>query len=301
MPISAQSHKLYDRPWLLLALCALFWAGNAVAGKLAIGQISPMTLTCARWTCACLLLAMIMPRRLAADFIIIRPRLPFVLAMGMLGFTGFNAFLYLAALHTNGVNLLIIQGAIPVLILVAAGLLRHERVGHLQIMGVGLTMVGVAVTATQGHLERLLDLKLNIGDLMMLGASLCYALYALLLRRRPPVSGLSLLFYLSIGGALSAGLALLVEINQGASFFPTPKGLAILAYCILFPSILSQVFFLRGVELIGAARAGLCVNLIPVFGALLMVLAGEPFLWSHAVALILVLSGVAVAEQAKQR
>ena len=77
---------------------------------------------------------------------------------------------------------------------------------------------------------------------------------------------------------------------------------AIILYVTLFPSLLSQIFFIRGVELIGANRAGLFINLVPVFGAgLAILLLGEVFRLYHAVALALVLGGIALAETSSRR
>jgi drug/metabolite transporter (DMT)-like permease len=289
--------RLYGRPWLLLSLCALFWAGNAVAGKLAIGHISPMMLTALRWIGACAVLMLIGGRPILADIKAHRRHLPFLFLLGGIGLTGFNAFLYLAALTTDGMNLMIIQGAIPIMILVGAALFLRQPFGPVQMIGVVLTMAGVVLTATRGEPQKLLALAFNHGDLLMLLASLCYAAYALLLKRRPAMPAAAFFLAVCMGAALSAVAALAVEIGAGLTFMPTARGWAILAYCIAFPSLLSQLFFIRGVELIGAARAGLCVNLIPVFGAVLMVAAGEPFVWSHALALVLVLAGVMIAER----
>jgi len=70
----------------------------------------------------------------------------------------------------------------------------------------------------------------------------------------------------------------------------------------MFPSILAQVFYIRGVELIGANRAGLFINLVPIFGTLLaIVLLGETFHAYHAVAMAMVLGGITVAEVSGRR
>ena len=68
-------------------------------------------------------------------------------------------------------------------------------------------------------------------------------------------------------------------------------------YAGIFPSLLSQVLYVRGVEMIGANRAGLFINAIPVFGTLLSVLlVGETLHLFHILALLLVLGGIAIAE-----
>jgi drug/metabolite transporter (DMT)-like permease len=293
--------RWYDRPWLLLSLTALFWAGNAVAGRLSVGEISPMTLTLLRWTGACLVLLAWRGKHLRAVWPAVQPRIGFVLFLGAVGFTGFNALLYGAAHWTSGINLLIIQGAIPGLIMLGTGLAFGERIGVMQVTGMMATMLGVVLTASDGSLERLTKLAFNAGDLLMLGACLCYAAYALLLRKRPAVPGLDLFFFLALGAALTAVVALAVEQAVIGFAWPTVRGWLIVVYCVIFPSICSQIFFIRGVELIGAARAGLCVNLIPVFGAVLMVGIGEPFTMSDAVALAFVLGGVTLAERFRPR
>jgi drug/metabolite transporter (DMT)-like permease len=288
--------RFYNFPWLLLSLTALFWAGNAVAGRLALGDISPMQLSFLRWSLAALIMFVVRREGVMTAWPLVRPKLGFVLFLGALGFMGFNAFLYLAAHRTEGVNLLILQGAIPILILLGATLLFGERIGPIQIIGTLITVIGVMVTATNGSLARLMSLTFNSGDLLMFCSTLCYAGYALLLRKRPAVPALDLFFYLALGATLASLAALALETAWQGWVWPSALGWLLVAYCTLLPSICSQIFFLRGVELIGAARAGLCVNLIPVFGAVLMVAIGEPFTLSDGVALILVLGGVALAE-----
>jgi drug/metabolite transporter (DMT)-like permease len=150
----------------------------------------------------------------------------------------------------------------------------------------------------KADLEVLRTLALNIGDVWMLIACVFYAGYTLGLRRRPPVSGL--VFFTALAGVafLSSLPLLAIEIAQGAMQWPTAKGWLILLYIGLLPSLVSQIFFIRGVELIGPARAGLFVNLVPVFGALLAVLLlGEPFALYHALGLFLVLGGIWLAER----
>src|SRR4051794_40399391 len=98
----------------------------------------------------------------------------------------------------------------------------------------------------------------------------------------------------------SRSRCLQAEVILSAVVWPTPKGWLILLYVALVPSLLSQMFYMRGVELIGPGRAGLFVNLVPIFGALLVVLLlGEPFRAYHALALALVLGGIWLAERGR--
>ena len=290
---------LWDSPTLLLALTALMFAGHSVAGRLAVGEISPMTLTCARWGLALIPLGLAQRGRLARDLSILRPRLGYTVAMGALGFTAFNALFYSAAHRTSALNLSILQGAIPAFVLIGARLLYGIRVRSWQALGALLTMVGVAAIACRGDVARLLALAFNDGDLLMVLACVFYAGYTVGLRERPTLPGLG--FFTAMAAvAFATSLPLLgIEIAVGAFTPPTWRGVGVLFYAALFPSLIAQIFFMRGVQLIGPGRAGVFVNLVPVFGALLAVLLlGETFALYHAVALVLVVAGIAIAERA---
>jgi drug/metabolite transporter (DMT)-like permease len=287
---------LFGQAYLLLALTTLFWGGNAVASRLAVGEISPMTLTCLRWTIVIVISVAITRRDLVAEWPVLRRSWKLILAMGTFGFTGFNALFY--AHYTTAVNLTIIQGAIPVLVLCGALLAFGTRITVLQILGMIVTLSGVALVATRGDITTLLGLAFNPGDLLMLLACLLYAGYTLALRNRPKVSGLVFFASLACVAFLTSLPLMLYEIWAGTVLWPTAKGLMILLYVALFPSLIAQLFFMRGVELIGPGRAGLFVNLVPIFGAILAVsILAEPFRLYHGAALLLVLGGIWLAER----
>lgn len=290
--------RLYDQPYVLLALTTLMWGGNAVASRLAIGQISPMVLTVLRWFVAIAILAIIGRGRLQADWPQLKARLGYLVMLGIIGLTAFNALMYVAAYSTSGVNLTIIQGAVPVFVLIGAYFAYRTQIRIVQGVGVLLTLAGLAVIASKGHLENLLGLKFALGDVLMVVASAFYAAYTVALQRRPAVSGLGL-FTVLAGIACLTGLPLLAaEIATGHAYWPTLTGWLVLAYVAVFPSLLAQLFYMRGIDLIGPGRAGIFVNLVPVFGsALSVVILGEPFGWHQAIALMLVLGGIVWAQK----
>ena len=288
------------RAYVLLTLTALCWGANAVFGRLAVGEISPMALVSLRWLGALGLLVAFAHAQVRRDWPAIRARLPFVAAMGAIGFTVFNALFYLAAHWTTAVNIGIIQGSIPVFVLIGAFAAYRTRVAGLQVAGVLVAMLGVALVAAGGDLARLASLALNFGDLLMIAACVLYAGYTLGLSRRPPVSPLSL-FTGMAGAAFVTSLPLaLAEAALGRFQWPTPAGWLILGLVTLFPSFLAQISFIQGVALIGPSRAGVFVNLVPVFASILaLLILQEPFRLFHAVALALVLGGIWLSEHGK--
>ena len=283
--------------YLLLLATTLFWGGNAIAGKLAVGHVSPMLLTALRWGFAMAVLLAIGWRRLLADWPLIRRNLPLLTALGAFGFTIFNAAMYSALVHTTAINVSIEQAGMPMLIFAANFLLFRLRVSWAQIVGFVLSIAGVALTASHGDPARLLALDLNFGDLLMLGGIVLYAGYTVALRFKPAIHWQSLMIVMT-AAALVASLPFVAwEFQTGLGIVPDGLGWAVVAYTVIFPSIVSQVFYIRSVELIGANRAGLFFNLVPIFGTLLSVLIlREAFHLYHGLAMALVFGGIWLAE-----
>jgi drug/metabolite transporter (DMT)-like permease len=299
-PLFAAWRWLLNQPYLLLTLTTLSWAGNAVASRLATGHISPMALTTLRWVAVVALLAPLMIRPVMAHAPVLRPIWPRILVMGAVGFTAFNAFMYAAAYYTTAVNMAIIQGSIPVFVLLGALLAFGTRIGLLQAIGTAVTLAGVAAIAARGDLQALASFSFYTGDVYMLIACASYAVYTLMLRDRPKVPGFVFFSAIAAAALVVSTPLLMWEIAAGNVIWPDLRGWLILLYVTLFPSLLSQIFFMRGVELIGPGRAGLFVNLVPVFGAILGVaILSEPFHWYHALGLALVLGGIWLAERKK--
>lgn len=288
---------LYRQPTLLLILTTSMWAGNGVAGKIAVGHIAPMTLVFWRWLIACGILALIARHDVKRDWAVMRPHLIAITLMGALGFTGFNALFYLSAHYTSAVNMTILQGAIPVFVLLGALIFHRVRATPIQILGVIVTLAGVTTIAARGHLETLRQLSFNIGDVMLIASCMFYAGYTLALRNRPQVSPLSFFTAMAVVACTTSIPLFLIEVAQSHFIMPDVTGMLVLLYAGIFPSLVSQLYFLRAVAIIGPGRAGIFTNLVPVFGSLFaVVLLGEPFHLYHVVALVLVIGGILIAE-----
>jgi drug/metabolite transporter (DMT)-like permease len=286
--------------YLLLTCTMLCWAGNAVVGRFAVGEISPMLLVTLRWVGTMPLLALFAKGAVRRDWPVLRAHWRYLAAMGALGYTGFNALFYVAAHSTTAINLGIIQGAMPMFVLLGAFAAYRTKVSARQIAGAVVTMTGVALVATGGSLQRLAGLAIGQGDLLMVLACVLYAGYTVALRRRPAISTFAMFAVLAAAALVTSLPLLAVEIAAGALQAPTAKGWLVVAFVAVFPSIVAQVCFMRGVELIGPGRAGVFANLVPVFVPVLAVaLLGESFEAFHAAALCLVLGGIWLSERGK--
>jgi drug/metabolite transporter (DMT)-like permease len=284
--------------YLFLTLTTLFWAGNAIASRVAVGEVSPMLLVTLRWFGTVALLLAVGGAQLRHDWPVLRRRLPYLAVMGVVGLSAFNELFYLAAHGTTALNIGILQGAMPVLVLLGSVVFFRTRLGLMQLLGVAITISGVVLVVSKGKAAALVALDVNWGDLLMLLASVFYAAYALGLRNRPLVSPVSVLTMMSAAAAVATLPPALAESWMGRTLWPTRDGWAVIAYVTVFPSVLAQLLFMKGVGLIGPARAGVFINLVPVFAAILAVaILGEAFRWYHFGALVLVLSGLWLAER----
>lgn len=291
---------LYQRPVLLLVLTMLFWSGNAIAGQLARGEITPMQLVLARWVLVTLLTWPLFGREVVRRWPQVRPRIGRIALMAVAGFTGFNTLFYLASLETSAVNIGILQGAVPVFVLIGALAIHGTRIGGMQAVGVAVTLIGVALVATRGAPLAVLETEVNRGDLVMLVACLLYAFYAVMLVGRPAMPGTAFFTLMAPIAAVTALPGAIAEAVLVEGYrLPTMEGWLISAGVALFPSCIAQIFFLRSVDLIGPGRAGVYTNLVPVFAAAMAVgLLGQEFAAFHAAALVAVIGGIALAQRA---
>ncbi len=294
--------RAYSSAPFLLFLATLGWGSNTIASRLAVGEVSPMLLIFFRWGFVVVILLSLYWRQMIDEWPIIRPRLKWLLIMGGCGLSLFNAFFYIAAHSTTAVNLGIIQSTMPGMILLGSFMFFGDRINRLQFSGLLLTLLGVGVIVTQGSLEQLMQLTFNHGDLLMIFACSFYAMYTVGLKSRPKISGMVMLAYFSVAAFLMTIPLMIFESFIYGTVMPGVKGFAIVFYIAMVPSFLSQIFFMRGVDLIGPGSAGLYANLVPIFSAIMAVLLlSEEFALFHLAAMLLVFGGIGLFEYQSRR
>lgn len=293
---SSSRPRFFDRPYLLLSLTSLFWAINIVLGRFAADEIPPVAFAFLRWLGASLIILPFVWKDLVRQADVIRRHLPLLAALSATGIGGYNALAYAGLGYTEALNALLIQSTGPLLIALWCFLLWRDRLTVGQLAGILTSLTGVAVIVTRGDLSQIAALDFNPGDILILLALVLYGLYSALLRKRPPLNQLTFLATTVIGGAILLAPCAAVEFAIGKRLEVSPASLAVLAYVALFPSLIAYMFFVRGVELIGANRAGPFFHLMPVFGSVIAILflGEEPHLF-HAAGFALVIGGVFVA------
>ncbi|MDC3063224.1 DMT family transporter [Alphaproteobacteria bacterium] len=291
--------KLYN-PHLFLTLASLFWGFNAIAGRLAVDEISPMLLVTGRWLGVMIILSIICRNQLSLGFQIFKSNYKWMILMGLSGFTIFNSIYYISARYTVAINLGIVQSTMPAFIMIISMFWLKTSINLKQVTGLLVTFIGVSVVISNGNLLSLLTLKLNNGDLLLVIACIFYAIYAVGLRKRPKINDILLMTIFSYVAFLGSLPGLVIEITQYSFFFPTFKGLIILSVIIIFPSLLAQILFMKGVKIVGPSLSGLYTNLVPLFTSLLAIIVlDENFHIYHLISLMIIFLGIYIFDRKK--
>ena len=219
-----------------------------------------------------------------------------MLVLSATGIAWYNTMSYIGLTSTTALNVLLLQSATPLIIVVWAYLLFREVPTFRQVTGVLVSLSGVAAIAGHGSLSMLAHLQISHGDLWVLIALMIYAFYCVTLRNRPMVHPLSFLVAaMGIGSCMMLPL-MLWEFVAGARIHGSAFAYLAIAYTAVFPSFVAYLFFNRGIELIGSGPAGQSLHLMPLFGSVLAVLfLHEEFQAYHVAGIALIATGILLA------
>jgi drug/metabolite transporter (DMT)-like permease len=286
--------KLHPSPYLLLSLSSLFWSGNWVVGRALRDTVPPIALSFWRWLLATLILLPFAYPHLKSGWPEIRRSWKILVLLGVCGTAVFNAFGYVGVHYTTATNGVLLQSFAPVMIVALSRIWFHERLHTQQVIGLLLSLTGVACIMARGDPALLAGLRFNIGDALVVGSLFGWALYTIALRNRPAgLHALALLSVLAFVGVAALAPVYAWELVAGAHIQLSAGAVAGLGYVALFPSVLAYVFWNRGVREVGANKAGLFLHLMPVFGSLLsIVFLGERLYLYHLIGMLLIFAGI---------
>ncbi|MCD6534014.1 MAG: DMT family transporter [Deltaproteobacteria bacterium] len=285
--------RIYNAPYLLLTMAVFFWSVNSIVGRFMRLEVPPIALSFWRWAGASMLIFYFAWPQLKEDWPIIRRYLPLLLLLALTGVAMFNTLLYSGLQTTVALNGFLIQSTMPILIMLFSFFLFRDKISHLQGVGVALSLTGVVIVIARGDLEVLRSLSLNRGDVLIFIAAIGYSVYSALLRQRPTLHPLSFIAFTFVTGTLMLLPLYVWETVTIKALNLNGPTLLTIAYVSIFPSIVSYFCYNRGIELIGANRAGLFIHLNPVFGTIMAVLfLGETLFWFHGVGIVMIFIGI---------
>ena len=109
--------KILKNPHFLLTLTSVFWAFNTIAGRAAVGEVSPLLIVSVRWFFVSIILTILCRNQLKEIWKILSKRIKWLIIMGLFGFTGFNSAYYIAAHDIIAINFSLIQVTMPAFII----------------------------------------------------------------------------------------------------------------------------------------------------------------------------------------
>ena len=281
-------------PYLLLVLTTLFWSGNFVLGRAVHSSIPPISLVYWRWAGALLILLPFSWRHLKAQLPLLRVHWISLCMFGFLGVSCFNTFIYIALQSTTATNAVLINSIIPVLIVLLSWIFGGICITWRQASGMAVSFAGVISIVCRADFGQLLSMEINSGDIWVLLAVFSWALYTVLLRKRPAnLHPLSFLTAIIIAGLVILTPLYAWELSQGRLIVATPAAFFSLLYVALFPSVLAFIFWNQAVAQVGSNKAGLFLHLMPVFGTILsIILLGELFHLYQLAGIGLIFTGI---------
>lgn len=282
---------------MLLVAAVLLWSGNFIAGRALGDSVSALGLNFWRWSLALLILAPVaLPelRRCRRD---IAQSWRYLLALGLTGVAAFHIFVYKALEYTIATNALLVLSTAPAAIMILSRIALGEPIRPRQWLGIAVSFVGALVLVCRGDLDALGALQLGRGELWMLAAVPTWAVYCVLLRRRPEsLPQRSTLAVSTAIGLLWMSPLVLYSPGALAVSWSLPHAAGI-AYIGIGASVVAFLCWNRGVALVGPGRAGVYIHLMPLFGALLaFVLLGESLQPYHGLGAALVFTGIVLTQ-----
>ena len=273
------------------------WSGNFIIARGLSDSIPPVTLAFWRWVVATAVFLPFAIKPLIAEWNTLKKHVPYLSITALLGITIFNTLIYVAGHTTTAVNLSLISITFPVFIIIFSRLFFGEAITLNKGIGIALVLMGVVLLITKGALSSLLDISFAIGDLWMLIAAVVFAVYSILLKRRPPELGL-LAFQFS---TFILGLLFLFPFFLWEQAIVPPvafeaRTLLSILYVGIFASLVAFSLWNKAITAVGPSKAAMIYYLLPLFsGVLAYLFLGESIQVVHFYSALLIVSGILAA------
>nr|WP_232824141.1 DMT family transporter [Paraliobacillus zengyii] len=224
---------------------------------------------------------------------------PFII-MSLTGVTFFNMFIYASLQFTTASNVSVLETVIPVITILLSAWLLKERLRKIQWAGVILSVFGAVWVVLNGEVLQITTINWNIGDFIMVGAILCWAVYSIYVKQYmhffPSIAGL--LVMTSISLIVLFPLVMMEWLFLGVPDLFQSEYVVSLLYLGIFPSLIALLLYNHAVQKLGASKASLFLNFLPVItmlGAYLWL--GESITLIQIGGALLVIVGVIITTQ----
>ena len=284
--------------YILLVLTTIFWSGNFIVGKAAtIYEIPPFSLNFFRWLFAGIILLPFTFKEIFLKKNYIKKNIGLFIILGITSITVFNSIVYYSLYFTQVITGVLMISTIPVWIILISSLLKIEKTNIYQIFGILLSLIGVVAIITKSDLEVIKGLEFNKGDLSIIVAMFSWAIFSTLLKKKKlEVSQITLLQVVIIFGLIFLTPIYIIELLLGNYIILDKPFFLTLAYVVIFPGLLSFLFWIKGISVIGANRSGIFLHLMPIFGSVFaIIIFKEKIMFYHLIGAIFIIFGIRIS------
>jgi drug/metabolite transporter (DMT)-like permease len=291
-------HRSMELKGYLFALgSTAIWSGNFIIARGLNQSISPISLAFWRWLLASIVILPFAAKHIQNDWQAIKKNIPYLTVTSFLAVTLFNTLIYFAGRSTTAINLSLISITFPIFIVVMSRIFFHDPITFRKTLGIILVAAGIIYLITKGEPEKVLDIKLAAGDLLMLIAALTFATYSILLKRKPASLGIWS-FQAStfiMGTVFLTPWFLMDRLSRPA--LPMSVGIALaILYVGILASLVAFFMWSKAVETLGPSRAGMLYYTLPLFSGLWSFLfLGEMIGYMHLISILLIIPGILIA------
>lgn len=289
-----------NKAWIFLILCNLFWAGNMIFGKYVAVEFPPVWTAFLRWVIA---IPILIP---LAHFIekpswlkVWKKHWAVILLMSSLGVVIYNYLVYTSLQYTSSTNGALINSLTPALIMLFSMIFFREKISSFQFIGLILSFIGVFIVLTKGNPLQIFQMQYNKGDAIMILAIIFWTVYSMLGKKTKSIPSISLVAMTAVAGTIIMLPFLWLQPLYVEKV--NALGIAGIVYLGVFPSVGSFIFWNKGIHALGAGTAGISMNLIPIFTAIISLILGQGLMISQIMGGILVIVGMVCTSMKRKK
>lgn len=285
-------------------VATIIWSGNFIIARGVIKDIPPVTLAFYRWLTATLIMFILVRKTIWNDISIIKKHIWYFLLAAVSGVSMFNTFVYVAGHYSEAINMALIGTTTsPIMSVILARIFLKEKVPFLRVVGMVICIVGILLLLSKGDWQVLLSLSFSKGDWWMLAAALAFAVYNVCAKKKPvEMSSKNFLFTVFAIGTVLLFPFFISELNTNGGIDISIPNLGAILYLGLGTSVICFLLWNISIANLGAGRASLFGNLIPVFSSIeAVLLLHEKVSWIHYSSFLLVFAGLLIANVQKRK
>ena len=283
--------------YIFAVTATVIWSGNFIIARDMAETLTPLSIAFCRWLTAAVLILPFSIKTLIKEKEIIKNHIRYLSVTSVLGITIFNTLIYYAGHTTTALNLSLISITFPVFIIIISSFVFKEKITIQRLTGIVFVIIGVLILITKGDIKRLLNISFAAGDFWMLMAAVTFAVYSILVKRKPEMlSIISLQSATFLIGLIFLLPFFILDRMANPPILFDAKTLTVILYTGILASLAAFILWNRSLMKIGASKAGMIYYTMPLFsGISAHLFLKESISMIHLYSAVLIISGILAA------